>query len=286
MRKDKGYMLLEILITLALSLIVMSAVMTVMLNSLTQSRYQNQVFSLQKQFNRVSLLLTHEISSAGYRGCLQVDNAKVLQIESAANVPLNWLSKRYPIKANTMAIHLEKMAAWHDYLLIDHLNGETQWRISAHQRLKAGDEVMIADCQQWQLAKVLAASLQKDQQIITTTLSNSSFSAGTYVGLWQNKTFYIAKTDRKTAEGDPIWGLYSYEEGQTYEWADGVNDLQASILPDNQHNTVVRVNVLLSSLERVMHRTQTYFFAGQLHHSGDGHLYQGMEIAIPVQAGV
>ncbi|MBY0377154.1 MAG: hypothetical protein K2Q33_01150, partial [Gammaproteobacteria bacterium] len=267
MVKDKGYLLLEIMITLALSLIVISAVMTMMLNSLTQSRYQSQLFSLQRQFNRVSQLLTYEISSAGYRGCLPVDNAKVLQIESAANVPANWLSKGYPIKANTTAIHLEKMATWHDYLLIDHASEDTQWRISAHQRLKVGDEIMIADCEQSQLAKVLTASLQKDQQIITTTLNNQSFSAGSYVGLWQSKTFYIAKTDRKTTQGEPVWGLYSYEEGQTYEWSDGTNDLQASILQDNQKNTVVMVNVLLSSLERVTHRTQNYFFAGQLHRS-------------------
>lgn len=260
----------------------MTVIMTILLNSIEQSRYQSNLFSLQRQFNRISQLLTQELSGAGYRGCLPVNTDEALQIRPAEDVPTTWLGKAYQAKAHTMVIHIEKMAAWHDYLLMDHAMNQNQWIVSTHQRLKAGDVVMIADCKEAQLATVLTASLQNNQQIVNTTNNSAAFAAGSYFGLWQEKTFYVAKTDRKTRLGEPIWGLYSYESGQTYEWADGVDDLQFNQIIDKQH-TILVAHVLLKSLERVTHRTQNYFFEEQSSRSEDGHLYQAMEIDIPLQ---
>ncbi len=286
--KIGGALLLEIVLTLALSLIVMTVLMSIMLNSLEQSRYQSNVFSLQRQFIRVSQLLYYELSHAGYRGCLGVNDAKAMQIRRAEAVPTTWLGKGHQAKANTMVIHIEKMAAWHDYLWESHAMNQEQWVLSLHQRLKAGDTVMISDCKEAQLTTVLTQSVQKNQQsqqIISTANSAFSFAAGSYVGLWQSKTFYIAKTDRKTRLGAPIFGLYSYENGQTYEWADGVDDLQFNRITDSQNHTVLIAHILLKSLERVTHRAQPYFFAGQSYRSNDGHLYQAMEVDIPLQPG-
>ncbi len=281
-----GALLLEIIVTLALSLIVMAVIMNVMLNSIEQSHYQNNVFSVQRQFIRISQLLYHEFSSAGYQGCLRVTSDKAVQIRKAEDVPVTWLGKNYQAKAHTMVIHIEKMSTSHDYLLINHASNQNQWTISIHQRLKAGDTVIIADCNKTQLTTVLTASVQKNQQIVTTANNYTAFAAGSYFGLWQEKTFYIAKTDRKTRLGAPIWGLYSYENGQTYEWADGIEDLQFKKITDTQHHTVLVVHILLTSLERVTHRTQNYFFAGFSYRNDNGHLYQAMEVDIPLQPGV
>ena len=286
MLPQTGALLLEIIVTLALSLIVLAVIMNIMLNSIEQSHYQNNVFSLQRQFIRVSQLFYHELSSAGYQGCLRVTGDAVMQIRKAEDVPVTWLGKGYQAKAHTMVIHIEKMAASHDYLLSEHASNQNQWTVSMHQRLKAGDTVMIADCNKTQLTTVLTASVQKNQQIVTTANNYTAFAAGSYLGLWQEKTFYIAKTDRKTRLGAPIWGLYSYENGQTYEWADGVDDLRFNKISDNQHHTVLVAHILLTSLERVTHRTQNYFFAGFSYRSEDGHLYQAMEVDIPLQPGV
>ena len=286
MLPQTGALLLEIIVTLALSLIVLAVIMNIMLNSIEQSHYQNNVFSLQRQFIRVSQLFYHELSSAGYQGCLRVTGDAVMQIRKAEDVPVTWLGKGYQAKAHTMVIHIEKMATSHDYLLSDHANNQNQWTVSMHQRLKAGDMVMIADCNKTEKTTVLTASVQKNQQIVTTANNDTAFAAGSYFGLWQEKTFYIAKTDRKTRLGAPIWGLYSYENGQTYEWADGVNDLRFNTITDDQHHTVLVAHILLTSLERVTHRVQNYFFAGVSYRSEDGHLYQAMEVDITLQPGV
>ncbi len=282
----QGSMLLEILITLALSLVVISAITTLMFNSLAQSRYQNEVFSLQRQWIRLSQLFMQEISTAGYRGCLKVDNLDVLQIQEAALIPSTWIGKGHVIKPKTMAIHLEKMSVEHDYLLRDHLEQENQWIVSTHQRLKTGDKILIASCEKSYLTTVLKSSLQKDQQVITTATTNQTFSKGAYLGLWQSKTVYIEKTGRINKKGEAIFGLYSYENGQTYEWAEGVNDLQVQRQSDAKSNRLLKVKILLSSLEPVTYRTQHYFFIGASHESQDGHLYQGMEVAIPLQPGI
>ncbi len=285
-RTITGALLLEIIVTLALSLIVMTVIMTILLNSIEQSHYQSNVFSLQRQFGRVSQLFTHEFSGAGYRGCLRVNTDEAVQIRRAEEVPAAWLGKGYQAKAHTMVIHIEKMAVWHDYLLIDHATNQNPWTLSTHQRLKAGDAVMIADCKEAQLTTVLNARVQNNQQIVNTPNNSTAFAAGSYFGLWQSKTFYIAKTDRKTRLGAPIWGLYSYENGQTYEWADGVEDLQLNKITDNQNHTVLVTHILLKSLERVTHRPQNYFFAGLSYRNDDGHLYQAMEVDVPLQPGV
>lgn len=281
-----GALLVEIMVTLALSLIVMTVIMNIMLNSIEQSHYQSNVFSVQRQFIRVSKLFYHEFSSAGYSGCLRVNNDASVQIRKAEEVPVTWLGKGYQAKAATMVIHIEKMAANHDYLLSDHASNQSQWVLTTHQLLKAGDTVMIADCNQTHKTPVLTVSVQKSQQIVTTATIHTTFAAGSYFGLWQEKTFYIAKTDRNTRLGAPILGLYSYENGQTYEWADGVDDLQFNKITDNQHHTVLVAHILLKSLERVTHRAQHYFFAGLSYRSDDGHLYQAMEVDIPLQPGV
>ena len=78
--KIRGALLLEIVLTLALSLIVMTVIMSIMLNSIEQSHYQSNLFSLQRQFIRVSQLFYHELSSAGYRGCLGVNGDEAVQI--------------------------------------------------------------------------------------------------------------------------------------------------------------------------------------------------------------
>lgn len=279
-------MLLEILITLALSLVVISAITTLVLNSLVQSHYQKEVFSLQRQWIRLSQLFTQEISTAGYRGCLKVDKPNVLQIQEAALIPSTWIGKGHAIKPKTMAIHLGKMSVWHDYLLRDHGEQQNQWVVSTHQRLKPGDQILIADCEKSYLTTVLKSSLQKDQQVITTAMTNQTFLKGAYLGLWQSKTFYIEKTDRNTKKGKAIFGLYSYENGETYEWVEGVNELQAESQSDPKSNGLLKVQVLLSSLEPVTYRTQHYFFSGVSHQSQDGHLYKSMEIVIPLQPGI
>ncbi|MCD6045798.1 MAG: hypothetical protein K0R48_961 [Gammaproteobacteria bacterium] len=278
-----GALLLEIIVTLALSLIVMTVIMNILINSIEQSRYQSNLFSLQRQFSRVSNLFYYELSSAGYRGCLRVTSDEAVQIRKAEEVPATWLGKGYAAKAHTMVIHIQKMATWHDYLLSDHATKQNQWVLSMHQRLKVGDTVVIADCKEVQLTAVLTTSVQKNQQIITTTNNDTAFAAGSYFGVWEEKTFFIAKTDRKTRLGAPIWGLYSYENGHTYEWADGVDDLQFNKMTDNQNHTVLVTHILLKSLERVTHRAQQYFFAGISYGNEDGHLYQGMEVDIPLQ---
>ena len=281
-----GALLLEIIITLALSLIFMTVIMNIMLNSIEQSHYQSNVFSLQRQLNRVSQLFYNELSSAGYRGCLRVGGDESVQIRQAEEVPSAWLGKGYQAKAHTMAIHIEKMAANHDYLLMNHARNQNQWTVSTHQRLKAGDTVMIADCKEVQLTTALTVSMQKNQQIVTTANINTVFAAGSYFGLWQEKTFFIAKTDRQVRLDTPIFGLYSYENGQTYEWADGVDDLQFKKITNNQQNTVLVAYILLKSLERVTHRVQQYSFAGTSYRNDDGHLYQAMEVDIPLQPGL
>lgn len=281
-----GALLLEIIVSLALSLIVMAVIMDMMLSSIEQSRYQNTVFSVQRQMNRLSQLFYQELSEAGYAGCLRANPDEAIQIRPAEEAPAAWFGKGHSAKARTMVIHIQKMALWHDYLLVDHLANQNQWTLSLHQRLQSGDVVMIANCKEKQLATVLTASAQKDQQIVTTANSANAFGAGSYFGLWQEKTFYIAATDRKTPSGMPIWSLYSYENGQTYEWADGVEDLQFSQISDKQRHTMLIVHILLKSLQRITHRTQSYFFAEQSYRNQDGHLYQSIEIDIPLQPGV
>ena len=110
-----------------------------------------------------------------------------------------------------------------------------------------------------------------------------SFVAGSYFGLWQSETFYIAATDRTTAQGAPIWGLYSYEDKSRYEWAEGVDDLQAAITVDEHQHAVLNVYLLLTSLRRMTARPQRYFFMNIWHEAHDGHFYQPFEVDIPLQ---
>lgn len=307
MRKNKisGSLLIELMLFMSLSLMVMAGMFTLMLNVLQQTYYQSVSFSLQRQWIRIAHLLYQEIGMAGYQGCLPAENSADLQWASVEQAPQEWFSKAAVLKPRSIALHLEKLASVHDYLLADHISSENEWVLSNHARFKVGDTVFISDCAKSQWAQILSVKTEKDRQLIQTTAGENDFYAGSSFGLWQKQTFYLAETGRKDRQNESIFGLYSYENQMSYEWAEGVEDLQGSVIgkklaavsskqyqeknlgdSENSQNlrpVLFKLSVLLKSLEKISNRSQQYFFNGQLLKAEDGHLYQAMEVDVPLQ---
>lgn len=214
-----GFTLLELLLATTLGLVLLGGILNFLLAQ--QHLYQQQkTFTTLQENARFALhVIHHEIRSAGYIGCPRLqDDLTITNRTTASLTPHNTLIA-YTATAPELPANVRKRILPHtEALLIRKLQSDganlvesnvLNLHISPSLALQAGDIVGISDCTQLDIFTIAHVTNFAQTQLLTPTQALSkAYTRGALVGQFQAILFYVGKTDRHDATGQPIPALY------------------------------------------------------------------------------
>lgn len=291
LNKERGVTLIELIISMGLGLIVATSSLQVFLTFKQVFMTQQALSRIQENARIMSDILGKSVNEAGNLGCnafredmsfhiapdidpqfyglyphqrllgitrdflqntLQLDK-RILQraIPDSDFLWINSVKKQYPLIEGTMGEY--------GYILFQ-----------GSPKLKGGEVIAISDCSHVDFIKAQGLEHTKNQNISKLSFSNKFllskyFQAGSTIGVLNSTIYYIGKSGRTNANGNPICALYSTDvNGRTYELIEGAEYLQINYgilsnkvisfvtrdkVKDWKDVVSLRVKILLNSIE-------------------------------------
>lgn len=205
-KKLYGYSLIELLIALSLSVILLSGLVEVYLSVKNTYQKQTALSRLQENARLASIILTKNISMAGFVGCNSKDFSDA-------------------IIGDNNKITIKKADENLTYLTEDFLPNTNIIKVENNPADKNNPELVIADCSHYDLFD----SLKFGEKIIE---ANKNFKhhyhkLDTTVSSFEKTEYFIDKTSRKSKSGNPIYALYDrVNNGRKQELIENVNAMQ------------------------------------------------------------
>ncbi len=305
MKRARAFSLIELIITLAISSIVVLAIFTIYLNIKTHYLAQQALIQTQENARLAIHLLRQSAHTAGFMGCLAFNDEAVIHNHTLVDFSADTMIRGYrgsgtnwqPSLPNTLT---GKVKADSDVLQItgvdfnlaivsEVMQSSNQIVTSTPMSFKQNEVLVIADCQQAELFVAANVRSSGDQQIITSSQPLSKhYQRNASVGRLQTQLFYIRDSQRKNLKGDAIFSLYSETNGTTEELVAGIENLRLYFALSHNGNIAEYLNaaqindwqkvvaldiLLLSSSEEEVSRTRAnYDFDGQNYAAPDGRL--------------
>jgi type IV pilus assembly protein PilW len=270
-REQKGFGLIELMISITLGILLSTAVIQVFLATNSSSKVQDSIAVIQENARFAMRLLAREIRMAGYMGCSSVGAAKFNSIaEPAVDVnfsPSTALVGQDNVAAGnalgavvgTDAVTLKR--ASDEFIRITGLLGPDNANVKVEDNtigLVKNDFVMVSDCLGGDVFRITNTPQGKGKGVATFTHSNGSNSnnqlSKVYVGeaevfAFQTVDFFIADTGRKSSGGNTINALFMLQRsagsgGVTsapIELVNGVENMQLSYGVDTGTDRAVDV---------------------------------------------
>jgi len=291
-----GVTLVEFLIASTLGLLIISAVVWSYTSSKKSYRFQTEFWQLYERAAIAEYILTQAIHQAGYFGCAQLSKDTLVfnHLKSKDLVfqkdyfLQGWLkrARRFLPDAKLPSaiirhstdksdvIKLQNMAK-KTAVMIKNLNDEKRLIISNKPIYSAGQWLAAADCHTIELFCPLQIKqeLLKEQQVLITKEKLNNFKVPTQIARFKQSYFYIAKTQRKTPAGQPIFALYQLEsQNRTSELIEGIEKMHIYYI-DHQGEErradqvvhwhqiqAIHIKLLMHSLKPVTDSYQLYDF--------------------------
>lgn len=290
---SKGFSLVEIMIVSGLSLFLLALLMNIY--GLTKRNYslEQAEATIQVNANIAINLLQQDIRMAGYLGCgnaydmtASLEKSKLKPVpefpnsiggsRANANVWQPDLPEniRGHVKPDTDAITL-----WYRKALGYPVTRRSDkiWEINAKRHpFMNNDMLLISTCRQAELLRYIA-----DKPIQTDVLVDDE---ETEISQFSNYVYYISKSQYPSSNGRPVYGLFRKslvaENAHAQELVEGVEAmrvaygikstlnaglvfLKASQVKHWSEVKIVRIHLLLSSIEEVLDKPQSYQFDGE-----------------------
>lgn len=165
---------------------------------------------------------------------------------------------------------------------------------------KVGELLLLANCEQanlFQIKEVYKNWITPQQKFPERYEQTDS-----QISRLLTQVYFIADTGRTNQAGNPIYALYyrnlNGSAAQQNEWIEGVEDMQIEFgipsataiqyytgdtVPNWQKVMVVRVALLLDSVEAVTESAQSYFFQGKNYNSTDHLLRREWDVVVALR---
>lgn len=228
---SKGLSLIEILIAMALSLVLMSTLLSVWVHIKETSRMTENMARLQETERLLTHIFTSNIRMAGYVGCGSlVTGLSVLNHTGDAELSISSQNAIYGYSGNqnswrpTLPKALQRVVMPDsDVITVRYLNAAPltalrstiksakEITVGTTPSFKSGDKVLIANCIEAELFNVSKVQnlLNPSRQVLVSSVAlKTQFNSGAVVGDFVRNTYFISTTDRVDAGRNPIDGLY------------------------------------------------------------------------------
>jgi Tfp pilus assembly protein PilW len=313
MKKCLGYTLLELLMSLCISIILLAFVAALISSAHKTWKVEREWSSLQENARFAAFSLRESISLAGFIGCAQLTptlpiqnfgardfDALTLQnsltayegVGSMWNPPLPEDFQLKP-KSGTDVIEVRHLSSVTSRLLQE--ASRNRLIVALHPDFESDDDVAVSNCQTAVLFHVNKVQQTTHQELFLSKDTPHSFLKGAEVGKLKTEIFFIETTARRDSEGRWIDSLfYEDESGEKSELVSGVSQLHVTCVDEGVPLTfkkpsqiadwarvrAVRLKLLLRSENAIFKTPRSYWFDGQLYTTSDGHLYHEVDVTV------
>ena len=240
-RKITGFTLLELMLSITLSLFILGSVTEIFITMQKNFRLQLALSSIQEHKRLTMEWLHADLSIAGYIGCPKLTE----------NFPLKKFHQYELTPQNKIVISQNQITVRHASLkhteLLKDMMGFSTFVTNADEHFMAGNILLISDCMAAEIFQVKKIIRSKNFQKLTTTEPLSSrFHKGAEVSKLEINTYFTDKTDRKTESGLPLSALYLTNiQHKKIELVEGVDDMKVNF---NQNHNGIYLSYLFSSV--------------------------------------
>lgn len=235
----KGISLVEQLFALTLSCLILSGVITIYLATDHQYHIQNGILSIQENSRVILPFVSRQLQTAGHIGCAKLNNQVSINSSTSFTLSLQNRIESYQDtdrkeSSDGFTIRYKNI---NSAMLINDMTDFSTLQISTESSLKAGDILMISDCQHADIFQAMQSIKQKGSSIILTKKPlQHRYKKNAEISLFEVNHFYIAKTSRSNARDQPVYALFMKNiKQEKLELAEGVDDMQINyaILKNN-----------------------------------------------------
>lgn len=261
-RRQRGLTLVELMVSMTLSLVLMSGVMVIFQGTKQTSQLQGAMAVIQENGRHALHLLVRDLRSAGYTGCAGMGPT---QVNIVANSPPGGISvfdegevvfgiddvgsaNALNAREGTDVIRIRGGDAALAGLVSNTVavDGSIQSTL-ARDYFGVGDLLLITDCESADLFR--ASSVSKSGALTsighassknTSDLLGKPYDKDAFIMGFKSNTYFVRDTGRTNRAGDTIFGLFrESHDGTVVELADGIDDLQVSYGVDITGDDVV-----------------------------------------------
>jgi hypothetical protein len=183
MKKQQGISLSEVLVSLFLTSIIMTALVQFYMGCKGQYNETEKVLALQFDLQWVSDLLSDSVRRAGFTPCLSLDRLKIYP----QTIPALQIGNQF-IQVHRMEEHFAQ---------IIRVQSPTQIRVESSLLVHENRPVLIADCMHAELNEL--SSIQQQTEGLLLTLKKPlifSYNQSAYVGEYLEERWFVKKNKK------------------------------------------------------------------------------------------
>lgn len=243
--KMSGIGLIELMVAMTLSAILMQGVIQLYLTIKQQFLYQQALSNIQQSIRVTHMLLGQWLRSDGSLGCLNIKNlpqALGHQFELKPDLPKHrgdviWVRQAYPL------YHLKHPV----------YAGNRMLRIEQEIKIHENKKMVVSDCINAEIICLKEDSRFSKKEGTTMLVKDgirSHYDKNAYLGQFESKLIYAAKTKRKNKRGEPIFALYTkdIQEG-VEEIVEGIVHLKVEELTNQSNHHGLRIDITVQDIE-------------------------------------
>jgi type IV pilus assembly protein PilW len=243
-RLNKGAILIELMMTIALSLMLLMTLMQLYLTTLHSVRLQMALQQIQHQAATAISILRSSVHQSGYIGCPKLSESFPMDGE------LTVQNKLQGIQSNTLQV---RHAASEHATLVEGMHNKNLIFASSEPHFPAGTIVLISNCQHAEIFTVKTSiHVRRGQKLISDHSLHYRYDKNSEVSRYINDTFYISKSTlyRKDMAGKKtrlVSGIEDMQFEYTVKSEDQFIQLKTEQIADWSQVVGVAAHLLLSS---------------------------------------
>jgi type IV pilus assembly protein PilW len=203
--KMHGITLIELMITLTLSMLILGVTITIYLTAQNNLLYQSSLNLMLENIHFMEEIFRSELHLSGYIGCpkLTVD----FPIKNIHSYEIN-VNNALSISKNKKTVTVRHVNVLHANV-VEEMKDTSSLSVSLNPLFSKGDILLISDCKKAEIFKVKNSVLGNDIQVITPEAPlQFLYDKLAEVGKLEMNTFYIKDTGRKMENGQAVYALY------------------------------------------------------------------------------
>lgn len=230
-RECAGMTLIEILVSVTLTISIISILMQAYLANQKSQRLQMTLRYIQDDMMTLNHIFKSEIHLAGYIGCgkLTADFPIVSHINDNLTVD------------NQIENGMDELTVRHlsqrNAILLNQSQQKEILTVSKSLIFSPGDVIIISDCKQAEITKVKQVYQKKNEQILLLIHPlQKLFTVNAEIGLFEKNRFYIAKTTRQHVDHSPVYAIFVETIlGKKIELLENVKKMQVILSKIDDH---------------------------------------------------
>lgn len=258
MKLQQGFTLIELIVSITMSIFILFGLVSIMLATDTAHRSQVALNSIEDASRDVSRVLSTAIHFAGYIGCARfIDQLPLTNHTQYVFTPQNSISEEKG------AFTIRRMGLVNTEL-IKTMRGHSVLYVSNNIHFSKDDVLIISDCQSVDifLVKEVLNQIDGSQKIISQSPLSILYEKNAQVSFFEENTYFVADTGRFSFYHVPVFALYMQDIYQhKTELVEGVDTMRVVIDKRKKIPIGASIELQLSSLGRLCLQKEWFIYA-------------------------